>query len=1051
MILPLLLVVILTFCEQIQELHQSLDSQHQYSQERTYISNTSHESIQNSRPYILTAVPPTYVNNDGSGDYATIHSALGTTQTSEIQISLSGPNHTEQVTISNNLGGKRSKISISGDGLKIGNQIQFSGGSEIEGEGLFIFTVTNDVLSDIQINKIEMIEWFGGFIQMNGGKSLSIQNCEFIGGGTIAHNIDGKLDVQQCNFFGYGTQTIIDSFLTLTKGNINIVGSTFKFGSFSGERKGCIVCSELCSQCVIEQQEFIDNKLNFNSAAVQITSELCTLLSIKGTVGNQMTFSGLKSNDPLSGHFIKSVALRIEIQYVDFRDATFSDLGNAITILNNLKVSEITFDQCNFTNIRGITGCQRSCCIYASLSNSNGFKFNSQFCRYSHCIYGGIQQQIGNSITVQALDEVGRGIFQSELFFSDCIFQNNTGLGYGGVIVNDINPDCKVQISYESCMFSGNIGTQANDLWIKFDNRNQGAGSKLSHLSSSSIITNNNIPNIKLQIGEQNPPPISISKFSGVMFVSNQAVTESRDGSLKKPFESVSNALVALDHIERPIQFERTIYILDEEYHASISVNTQNRAIILKSGLIIDQETKLANKVRWTTEQNDEYLLNFNSGILTLESFHLQYSKRDSQVSPYHNLILAQPLVDTTISLTIISCLFSAIDTTSSVKFFINISQANQLILKDSVFRDAQIDDRSAVQFQSELDNSYLLILNCQFLNIHLIGSSFGTIFVDTYGSNANINIIQSVFNNCSNDRMGSGAMYVRASNNSKEIGWNEADYVKNQNALFEGCTSTEEGEIEFIFASGSSWGPDIDMSEYHYFVDSSAQTGGTGESGKPFQTINEALIGIGINSLMEISMKNTEHQENIVIDENKYWKNLLIQGKEGIKLTTLKRINSEIDNLAIITLTINSQTPTTVKNVNLQVDSGLFAIQQSKRASLTFTQVAFIGAGTVKQEGLASISIEQCTFTVQNDITTSSPFISALRGQLNIYETEIGSEITTFNLGAPSVSISSFCTDINIQKTNFINLNSNITGNGISSAGISAEVGERTSISISE
>ncbi|KAA6366922.1 MAG: hypothetical protein EZS28_037552, partial [Streblomastix strix] len=36
-------------------------------------------------------------------------------------------------------------------------------------------------------------------------------------------------------------------------------------------------------------------------------------------------------------------------------------------------------------------------------------------------------------------------------------------------------------------------------------------------------------------------------------------------------------------------------------------------------------------------------------------------------------------------------------------------------------------------------------------------------------------------------------------------------------------------------------------------------------------------------------------------------------------------------------------------------------------------------------------------------------------------------------------------------QKTNFINLNSNITGNGISSAGISAEVGERTSISISE
>ncbi|KAA6367413.1 MAG: hypothetical protein EZS28_037061 [Streblomastix strix] len=130
------------------------------------------------------------------------------------------------------------------------------------------------------------------------------------------------------------------------------------------------------------------------------------------------------------------------------------------------------------------------------------------------------------------------------------------------------------------------------------------------------------------------------------MFVSDQAVNESRDGSLKKPFESVSNALVALDHIERPIQFERTIYILDQEYHASVSINTQNRSIVLKSGLNIDQETKLANKVRWTTEQNDEYLLYFNSGILTLECFHFQYTKRDSQVNPQHNLIFAQPLVD---------------------------------------------------------------------------------------------------------------------------------------------------------------------------------------------------------------------------------------------------------------------------------------------------------------------------------------------------------------------------------------------------------------------
>jgi hypothetical protein len=33
-----------------------------------------------------------------------------------------------------------------------------------------------------------MIEWFGGFIKVDGGKSISLQELNLAGGGTIHHN-----------------------------------------------------------------------------------------------------------------------------------------------------------------------------------------------------------------------------------------------------------------------------------------------------------------------------------------------------------------------------------------------------------------------------------------------------------------------------------------------------------------------------------------------------------------------------------------------------------------------------------------------------------------------------------------------------------------------------------------------------------------------------------------------------------------------------------------------------------------------------------------------
>jgi hypothetical protein len=36
-----------------------------------------------------------------------------------------------------------------------------------------------------------MNEWFGGFIKADGGNSIQLRLCSFIGGNSIVHNIDG--------------------------------------------------------------------------------------------------------------------------------------------------------------------------------------------------------------------------------------------------------------------------------------------------------------------------------------------------------------------------------------------------------------------------------------------------------------------------------------------------------------------------------------------------------------------------------------------------------------------------------------------------------------------------------------------------------------------------------------------------------------------------------------------------------------------------------------------------------------------------------------------
>ncbi|KAA6361636.1 MAG: hypothetical protein EZS28_042837, partial [Streblomastix strix] len=231
----------------------------------------------------------------------------------------------QQVIINSTQGGNRKGISITGDGEKRLKRVKLSGGSESEGKELFIINVGNDVKSDIIIENIEMVQWKGGFIKSEGGNSIALQDCIFSGSGTIVHHSVVKLEIASSEFKGEEQYIDIDSFITATKGIINIINSTFRQGSFYGQDIGCIVCSDNCSQCLIEGSEFIANKPQSNSASVSITSTQCILLSIKGLQSKRTIFSGLGINDSFSGNFVKSIAAKIDISFTDFTYATFID------------------------------------------------------------------------------------------------------------------------------------------------------------------------------------------------------------------------------------------------------------------------------------------------------------------------------------------------------------------------------------------------------------------------------------------------------------------------------------------------------------------------------------------------------------------------------------------------------------------------------------------------------------------------------------------------------------------------------------------------------
>jgi hypothetical protein len=126
------------------------------------------------------------------------------------------------------------------------------------------------------MQNIEMSEWIGGFIRADGGKSITLNECAFNGGGTIIHNSTGILDISSCSFIGDGMNVPIDSFIVVMNGSVNIINSSFKKGSFEEESYGCIICCGTSTSCTIESCSFIENKFSINSAAVSVTTSTCS-------------------------------------------------------------------------------------------------------------------------------------------------------------------------------------------------------------------------------------------------------------------------------------------------------------------------------------------------------------------------------------------------------------------------------------------------------------------------------------------------------------------------------------------------------------------------------------------------------------------------------------------------------------------------------------------------------------------------------------------------------------------------------------------------------
>ncbi|KAA6379953.1 MAG: hypothetical protein EZS28_024520, partial [Streblomastix strix] len=409
-----------------------------------------------------------FISQDETQDYISISAAIGIDNTQlELEARIVGLIHSEQIIIGENKGWMRNRITIIGDENRTRQRVTLSEGSENEGENQYIILIEDSVVGDIIIQNFEMQRQNCGFLKAEGGKSIALRECSFFGGDTIIHNSPVRFEITLCDFIGNSQLSEINSFVSATKGTIDIFYSTFYQGSFSGQGSGCVVCSQQCSACLIDGCQFLHNILGAGSSAIAVTTLNCLQLSVQGNSFSRTVFSDFGINNPIKGHFIRSISSKINISHTDFTDASFACGGNAIKIDEQLP-SEITLLKCNFIGLRGINN-RRSICIQASLSSLNGFKFNCHNCSFSECSFSGTEQVIGNSITISSQESLVLDV-NREILFQYCEFRRNTGSGLGGAIGFNIEAqqsniynlaNVQIELYVSSSGSSNNDGTKA--------------------------------------------------------------------------------------------------------------------------------------------------------------------------------------------------------------------------------------------------------------------------------------------------------------------------------------------------------------------------------------------------------------------------------------------------------------------------------------------------------------------------------------------------------------------------------------------------------------
>ncbi|KAA6399111.1 MAG: hypothetical protein EZS28_005359 [Streblomastix strix] len=487
-------------------------------------SSTFVQNVGIDKKYVLQTVL--------TNEVASVSLALGDQlQTKELIISLVAPSiekHTEIISIDSTNGCNRDKIWIVGNSERKKEKIRLGGSLQSsEGTGLFIINIEQTVIGDIYIQKIEQQHWKGGFIKAEGSRSINLLDCRLVGGGTIQHNTAVKLSITKCSFTGDGINNvnqIIEPFIVATLGSIDIYGTQFTDGYFSGNNLGCIVCSRSSTQCLISNSQFLNNKLDADTAAISITTTSCSLLQIGTNSIERSIFSSVLLNDNQGGNYIRSLASNNNISYTDFEDISFTLNGNAVQI-EAQQTSDITFIECKYDNISGAADSLKSRCIHSSISSTYGFKFVAQSTIFNDISYACNSNSIGNAVTLVAGSSSVSSVLR-QIQFNSCKFEKIRGFGYGGAIALDIR--AKTIFQFNNNRFQFDRGFKGSDIWIRTVNSAPELNSTHFYTSRSNSFK----PHIIITRDGSNDSAINLGSFKTETLNTNQQYSQSDLGDI---------------------------------------------------------------------------------------------------------------------------------------------------------------------------------------------------------------------------------------------------------------------------------------------------------------------------------------------------------------------------------------------------------------------------------------------------------------------------------------------------------------------------------------